>query len=91
MTGGRQREAQVIELLLEGCSNKEIAQELGMALRTVKAHMFHLFLRHGLSSSDRHKRVQLIVKLYREQREREASGGQHQSGETRKRGAGAGS
>ena len=34
----RPREQQVVELLLQGCDNAEIASQLKMALRTVKMH-----------------------------------------------------
>ena len=38
------REEQVVELLLQGCDNAEIASQLNMARRTVKAHFNRLFL-----------------------------------------------
>ena len=37
-----------MELLFEGCENAEIAKELGMALRTVKAHFNRLLCASGL-------------------------------------------
>ena len=40
------REEQVVELLLQGCDNAEIASQLKMARRTVKAHFNRLFLRY---------------------------------------------
>jgi DNA-binding NarL/FixJ family response regulator len=57
------REQQVIELLLQGCDNAEIARELKMARRTVKAHFNRLFIRYGINSGI--KRVKLATLLYR--------------------------
>ena len=37
-------EQQIAELLLQGCDNSEIARQLHMARRTVKAHFNRLFL-----------------------------------------------
>jgi S1-C subfamily serine protease len=42
------REQQVVELLLEGCDNAEIASQFTMAQRTIKA-LYRLFLRLGLA------------------------------------------
>ncbi|PYX34644.1 MAG: hypothetical protein DMG81_19660 [Acidobacteria bacterium] len=60
-----QREQQIVELLLQGCDNDEIARQLKMARRTVKAHFNRLFLRFGISSGI--KRVKLATLLYRRQ------------------------
>ena|SRR5579859_6111168 len=59
-----QRESQIIELLLEGCDNQEIADRLGIALRTVKAYFNRLFLRFGIRGGV--KRVKLAVLFYKE-------------------------
>ena len=59
------REQQIVELLLQGCDNAEIAHELKMARRTVKAHFNRLFLRFGIH--DGIKRVKLATLLYRRQ------------------------
>ena len=59
------REQQVVELLLQGCDNAEIASQLKMARRTVKAHFNRLFLRFGIS--DGIKRVKLATLFYRRQ------------------------
>lgn len=59
------REKQIAELLLQGCSNEEIAQHLNIALRTVKAHFNRLFLRFGITGGI--KRVKLATLLYRRQ------------------------
>ena len=59
------REQQMVELLLLGCDNAEIAAQLKMALRTVKAHFNRLFLRFGITGGI--KRVKLATLLYRRQ------------------------
>lgn len=59
------REQQIAELLLQGCDNDEIAKQLKMARRTVKAHFNRLFLRFGISGGI--KRVKLATLLYRRQ------------------------
>ena len=59
------REQQVLELLLQGCDNAEIASQLKMALRTVKAHLNRLFLRFGIRGGI--KRVKLATLVYRRQ------------------------
>lgn len=59
------RERQIVDLLLKGCDNNEIARELNMARRTVKAHFNRLFLRFGIT--DGIKRVKLAIQLYRRQ------------------------
>jgi DNA-binding NarL/FixJ family response regulator len=59
------REQQIVELLLQGCDNAEIANQLKMARRTVKAHFNRLFLRFGINGGI--KRVKLATLLYRRQ------------------------
>jgi DNA-binding NarL/FixJ family response regulator len=61
----RPREQQIVELLLQGCDNDEIARQLNIARRTVKAHFHRLFLRFGITSGI--KRVKLATLLYRGQ------------------------
>src|ERR1700720_4981990 len=59
------REKQIAELLLQGCDNAEIAKQLKMARRTVKAHFNRLFLRFAITGGI--KRVKLATILYRRQ------------------------
>ena len=59
------RERQIINLLLQGCDNSEIAHDLNIAERTVKAHFNRLFLRFGIKGGI--KRVKLATLLYRRQ------------------------
>jgi DNA-binding NarL/FixJ family response regulator len=51
------REQQVLSLLVQGCSNREIASELSISYRTVKEHLRMMFLRAGIREGD--KRVKL--------------------------------
>src|SRR5438270_13434155 len=59
------RDQQIIDLLLQGCDNAEIAKQLNMARRTVKAYFNRLFLRFGITTGI--KRVKLATLLYRRQ------------------------
>jgi DNA-binding NarL/FixJ family response regulator len=59
------RERQIVNLLLQGCDNSEIARQLNIAERTVKAHFNRLFLRFGIKGGI--KRVKLATLLYRRQ------------------------
>lgn len=52
------RDQQVLNLLAQGCSNKEIGCELNISFRTVKQHLRTLFLRAGIL--DGRKRVKLV-------------------------------
>lgn len=59
------RQQQLADLLLQGCSNAEIAEILKMKQRTVKAHFHRLFMRFGIKHGV--KRVKLATLLYRSQ------------------------
>jgi DNA-binding NarL/FixJ family response regulator len=52
--GGREdfttREKEVLEMLVDGRSNKEIADPLGIEVRTVKAHIGKLMRKAGVKS-----------------------------------------
>jgi DNA-binding NarL/FixJ family response regulator len=62
------RDQQVLKLLVQGCSNKEIATQLNISPRTVKQHLRTLFLRAGIR--DGRKRVKLATAMFqKEQRE----------------------
>jgi DNA-binding NarL/FixJ family response regulator len=63
-----QRDGEVLNLLVQGCSNKEIAEQLNISPRTVKQHLRTLFLRAGIR--DGRKRVKLATAMFqKEQRE----------------------
>jgi DNA-binding NarL/FixJ family response regulator len=59
------REQQIIDLLLQGCDNSEIARDLHIAERTVKAHFNRLFLRFGIKGGI--MRLKIATMLYRRQ------------------------
>lgn len=65
------RERQIVDLLLQGCGNEEIAKQLNIPRRTIKAHFNRLFLRFGIRNGI--KRVKLATLLYRRQLCSEAS------------------
>jgi DNA-binding NarL/FixJ family response regulator len=56
------RDQQVLRLLVQGCSNKEIAAELKISPRTVKQHLRTLFLRAGIKHG--RKRVILATAIF---------------------------
>jgi DNA-binding NarL/FixJ family response regulator len=56
------RDQDVLELLVQGCSNKEIAAELRISPRTVKQHLRTLFLRAGIRNG--RKRVILATAIF---------------------------
>jgi DNA-binding NarL/FixJ family response regulator len=57
-----QRDEEVLKLLVQGCSNKEIAAQLNISPRTVKQHLRTLFLRAGIR--DGRKRVKLATAMF---------------------------
>jgi DNA-binding NarL/FixJ family response regulator len=56
------RDRQVLNLLVQGCSNKEIAGQLKISPRTVKQHLRTLFLRAGIREG--RKRVKLAIAMF---------------------------
>ena len=56
------RDRQVLNLLVQGCSNKEIAGQLQISPRTVKQHLRTLFLRAGIREG--RKRVKLAIAMF---------------------------
>jgi DNA-binding CsgD family transcriptional regulator len=59
------RERQVIALLLQGADTADLAHELCISRRTVKAHLNRLFMKFRIEG--RHKRVKLAILLYPKQ------------------------
>jgi DNA-binding NarL/FixJ family response regulator len=53
---------EVLRLLAQGCSNKEIAGQLNISPRTVKQHLRTLFLRAGITPG--RKRVKLATAVF---------------------------
>lgn len=60
-----QRDEQVLQLLVQGCSNKDIAAQLNISPRTVKQHLRTLFLRAGIR--DGRKRVKLATAMFQKE------------------------
>jgi DNA-binding NarL/FixJ family response regulator len=56
------RDQEVLHLLVQGCSNKEIASQLNISPRTVKQHLRTLFLRAGIKEG--RKRVKLATAMF---------------------------
>ncbi len=65
-----EREQQVIELLIQGKSNKQIALALGVSVRAVEFHLSNIYSKLGVSS-----RTEAALKLS-EPRLRESTGGE---------------
>ncbi len=62
------RDEDVLRLLVQGCSNKEIAAQLKISPRTVKQHLRTLFLRAGIR--DGRKRVKLATAMFAKEQTR---------------------
>jgi DNA-binding NarL/FixJ family response regulator len=62
------RDEEVLQLLVQGCSNKEIAEQLNISPRTVKQHLRTLFLRAGIR--DGRKRVKLATAMFQKEQAR---------------------
>ena len=62
------RDQEVLQLLVQGCSNKEIASELKISPRTVKQHLRTLFLRAGIKQG--RKRVILATAIFEKEQNR---------------------
>ena len=59
------RDQEVLKLLVQGCSNKDIAAELKISPRTVKQHLRTLFLRAGIKQG--RKRVILATAIFQKE------------------------
>jgi len=59
------RDQQVLDLLVQGCSDKAIAGQLSISPRTVKQQLRTLFLRAGIR--DGRKRVKLAIAAFENQ------------------------
>lgn len=61
------RVSKVLDLIVAGRKNREIAEELQMVYRTVKLHCNRLYLRYGVGGGDAElKRIKLAVKVFYE-------------------------
>lgn len=59
------RDGQVLKLLVQGCSNKEIGSQLNISTRTVKQHLRILFLRADIRTG--RKRVRLATAVFQKE------------------------
>jgi DNA-binding NarL/FixJ family response regulator len=61
------RQEKVITLILEGLSNQQIADKIGVKLATVQGQVNKLYLKYNLEhATGKQKRVELAVILYQE-------------------------
>ena len=61
------RDQQVLNLLVQRCSNQEVAAQLKISPRTVKQHLRTLFLRTGFLRTgirEGRKRVRLAIAMF---------------------------
>ena len=63
-----QRDAEVLKLLVQGYSNKDIARHLKISPRTVKQHLRTMFLRAGIREG--RKRVKLATAAFEKEQAR---------------------
>lgn len=45
-----ERQAEIVRLIAEGCSDKEVAARLGISRRTVRTHLEKIYAKHGIRS-----------------------------------------
>jgi len=62
------RDREILDLLLLGRSNNEIALALKISPRTVKMHLYKLYSRAGITESTRGKRILLATSLLASER-----------------------
>lgn len=55
------RQTQVVELLLQGLSNRDIGIELGLSERTVKAHLASIYRKRGLLRGNRIVLIRILL------------------------------
>ena len=65
------RDQQVLSLLTQGCSNKDIAGQLNISPRTVKQHLRTLFMRAGITEG--RKRVRLATAMFEKEHNEHAT------------------
>ena len=53
------READVLKLIADGCSNSEISEQIQVSVSTVKKHVYNIFNKTGVNS-----RTQLLNMVY---------------------------
>jgi DNA-binding NarL/FixJ family response regulator len=64
------RQDEIIGLIQQGYSNNEIAEELGIKLRTVKTHIYNIYSSPVLRQLDINNRSKLILYMYNRRRQK---------------------
>jgi len=64
--GLSRQQQHIVEAIVAGCSNKEIAKELSISERTVKYHLTRIFSKFGVSGRTELARFSLKIKVVRE-------------------------
>jgi DNA-binding NarL/FixJ family response regulator len=72
--GLTRREVDILEFLVEGCSNREISRALFLSEKTVKAHLAAVFRKLGVSNRTKAAMAAVAMGLTRPQGERESQG-----------------
>jgi LuxR family transcriptional regulator, maltose regulon positive regulatory protein len=60
-----ERELEVLQLLIKGASNQEIAQTLAIAVNTVKCHISHIFSKLGVQNRMQARELSLLDEKHR--------------------------
>lgn len=57
------REKDVLRLIIQGCSNKEICEKLFITRSTLSVHIVNLYQKHGLSQEYRNGSATMRLRL----------------------------
>jgi DNA-binding NarL/FixJ family response regulator len=55
------RQLQAIQLTIEGYTERDMAEAMGICLRTAKQHLYMAFDRLGIATIESHARIRLAV------------------------------
>ena len=55
------RERDIIDLIIEGNTNKDIAKKLNISIHTVNTHVEHIFLKFNV-----HSKIELTIKIIKD-------------------------
>ncbi len=67
------QQARIVELLLRGCRDKQIAEAMGLRVPTVRTHLRSVF--RGVGVADR---MELVLRVFHESRNHAVRGRDHQ-------------